>query len=252
MWARIKRLLSNKKIMVRFAFTLVILLVFRIVSYIPVPLYNTAAIDAMFAQSGSFFAILNNFTGQALQRFSILALGISPYITASIVLQLLQMVIPAMKELAETGEAGKAKINRWTRILAVVLAFIQGLALILGISTGPGNVYHARYTGNYTFGYFYMALTIAAGTAFSIWIADMVTTAGPCMFKYNFCSKSTSSESTLIITSFKFKIIPITSSYTPGIVVNSCWTPSISTFTIAAPGIDDNNTLLKAFPIVVP
>ncbi|MGI6787437.1 MAG: preprotein translocase subunit SecY [Acholeplasmataceae bacterium] len=178
MWARIKRLLSNKKIMVRFAFTLVILLVFRIVSYIPVPLYNTAAIDAMFAQSGSFFAILNNFTGQALQRFSILALGISPYITASIVLQLLQMVIPAMKELAETGEAGKAKINRWTRILAVVLAFIQGLALILGISTGPGNVYHARYTGNYTFGYFYMALTIAAGTAFSIWIADMVTKKG--------------------------------------------------------------------------
>ena len=178
MWARIKRLLSNKKIMVRFAFTLAILLVFRIVSYIPVPLYNTAAIDAMFQQSGNFFSILNNFTGQALQRFSILALGISPYITASIVLQLLQMVIPAMKELAETGEAGKAKINRWTRILAIILAFIQGYALILGTSTGQGSVFHWRYEGSDVVGHIYMAITIAAGTAFSIWIADMVTKKG--------------------------------------------------------------------------
>src|SRR5690554_5527902 len=112
MWARIKRLLSNKTIMLRFAFTLVILLVFRIVSYIPVPLYNTAAINQMLAQSEGFFAILNSFTGQALERFSILALGISPYITASIIIQLLQMVLPSVKEIAETGEAGKAKLNR--------------------------------------------------------------------------------------------------------------------------------------------
>jgi preprotein translocase subunit SecY len=132
----------------------------------------------MFEQSGSFFAILNNFTGQALQRFSILALGISPYITASIVIQLLQMVIPAIKEIAETGEAGKAKLNRWTRILAIVLAFIQGLALILGTSTGQGSVFHPRYEGNDVIGHIYMAITIAAGTAFAIWIADMVTKKG--------------------------------------------------------------------------
>lgn len=178
MFARIKRLLSNKTIMLRFAFTLVVLFVFRIVSYIPVPLYNTAAIEAMFSTSGSFFSILNNFTGQALQRFSILALGISPYITASIVIQLLQMVLPSIKELAETGEAGKAKLNRWTRILAIILAFIQGYALILGTSTGQGSVFHPFYQGSDVLGHIYMAVTIAAGTAFSIWIADMVTKRG--------------------------------------------------------------------------
>lgn len=178
MWARIKRLLSNKTIMLRFAFTLFILLVFRIVSYVPVPLFKTEVLEAMFNQSGSFFAILNNFSGQALQRFSVLALGISPYITASIVVQLLQMVLPSMKELAETGEEGKAKINRITRILAVTLAFVQGFALILGASTGPKNVFVDSYTGNEWLGYIYMAITIAAGTAFSIWIADMVTKKG--------------------------------------------------------------------------
>jgi len=178
MWARIKRLLSNKTIMLRFAFTLVILLVFRIVSYIPVPLYNTAAINQMLAQSEGFFAILNSFTGQALERFSILALGISPYITASIIIQLLQMVLPSVKEIAETGEAGKAKLNRWTRILAVILAFIQGYALILGTSSGPGSVFYPRYAGSDVVGHLYMALTIAAGTAFSIFIADMVTKRG--------------------------------------------------------------------------
>lgn len=178
MWARIKRLLSNRTIMLRFAFTLGVLLVFRVVSHIPVPLYNTSAIEAMFAQSGGFFAILNTFTGDALRRFSILALGISPYITASIVMQLIQMVLPSIKEIAETGEAGKAKINRWTRILAITLAFIQGYALILGTSTGQGSVFHYRYTGPDWLGHIYMAITIAGGTAFSIWIADMVTKKG--------------------------------------------------------------------------
>lgn len=178
MWLRIKRLLGNKTIMLRFAFTLMVLLVFRIVSYVTVPLFETSVIKAMFAQSEGFFAILNNFTGQALSRFSILALGISPYITASIVMQLLQMVLPSVKEIAEQGEAGKTKLNRYTRILAVFLAFAQGFALILGAETGRGNIFVLNYTGNVWFGYIYMALTIAGGTAFAIWIADMVTKRG--------------------------------------------------------------------------
>ena len=73
----------------------------------------------------TFFAILNNFTGGALGRFSVLALGISPYITASIVIQLLQMVVPSIKEWSEQGEEGKQKVNRVTRYLAIFLAFVK-------------------------------------------------------------------------------------------------------------------------------
>ena len=155
---RIKRILSNKDILLRFAITLVILLVFRIVSYIPVPLFNVSSITAMFEASGSFFAILNNYSGQALQRFSILSLGISPYITASIVVQLLQMVVPSIKEWSLQGETGTQKINRTTRYLAIVLAAVQGAALLLGASSGPGNIFVIGYDGNRTMGFIYMTL----------------------------------------------------------------------------------------------
>ncbi|MDR4968878.1 MAG: preprotein translocase subunit SecY, partial [Acholeplasmataceae bacterium] len=134
MWIRIKRILSNKTVMMRLAFTLFILLIVRLASHITVPLFDTRAIVQFMESSGSFVAILNNFSGQALERFSIMSLGISPYITASIAIQLLQMVVPSFKEMSEQGESGKAKLNQITRYLAIALAFIQGLALIIGIS----------------------------------------------------------------------------------------------------------------------
>ena len=120
--------------MLRLAVTLLLLLVVRIASHITVPLFNTQAIVDFMSTSGSFVAILNNFSGQSLQRFSIMSLGITPYITASIAVQLLQMVIPTLKEWSEQGETGKFKTNQLTRYLAIALAFIQGLALIIGIS----------------------------------------------------------------------------------------------------------------------
>ncbi|MDO9630216.1 MAG: preprotein translocase subunit SecY [Acholeplasmataceae bacterium] len=182
MWLRIKRILSNKTVMLRLAFTLFILLVIRIGSHITVPLFDTAAITAFMASSGSFVAILNNFSGQALERFSILALGISPYITASIAIQLLQMVVPSFKELSEQGESGKAKLNQITRYLAIGLAFIQGFALIIGISTN-GSVLvpslEASAVENYRyFFYVYMALVMTGGTALAIWLADLITKKG--------------------------------------------------------------------------
>lgn len=134
MWLRIQRILSNKTVMLRLAFTLIILLVVRIASHITVPLFNTDAIKQVMESSGSFIAILNNFSGQALERFSIVALGISPYITASIAIQMLQMVVPSFKEWSEQGETGKQKINRITRYSSIALAFIQAFALILGMS----------------------------------------------------------------------------------------------------------------------
>ena len=184
MWLRIKRILSNKDVMLRLAFTLAILLVVRIGSHITVPLFNTEAIVQFMNNSGSFVAILNNFSGQSLQRFSILALGISPYITASIAIQLLQMVIPQLKEWSEQGETGKQKTNQLTRYLAIGLAFLQGYALIIGVSTGPGTVLipslEASITSSgvrYLF-YIYMAIVMAGGTALMIWLAGLITKKG--------------------------------------------------------------------------
>lgn len=182
MWLRIKRILSNKTVMLRLAFTLFILLVVRITSHITVPLFDTRAIVNFMRSSGSFVAILNNFSGQALERFSIMSLGISPYITASIAVQLLQMVIPQFKEWAEQGETGKAKMNQITRYISIVLAFIQAFALIIGISNN-GSVLipslEASLVENYRyFFYIYMALVMTAGSALTIWLADLITKKG--------------------------------------------------------------------------
>lgn len=178
MWNRLAKILSNKKVMTRLLFTLALVFIFRLVSHIPVPLFNTSAITSLIEQEGSFLAILNNFTGGGLERFSILALGISPYITASIVMQLLQMVIPTIKEWSDQGQDGKMKMNRVTRYLAIALAFIQGLALILGADQGTGSIFVAGIINPSPWHYLYMALTITAGTAFAIWIGDMITKKG--------------------------------------------------------------------------
>jgi len=181
-WLRIKRVLSNKTVMLRIAFTLFILLVVRILSHITVPLFDTRSIVAFMEASGSFVAILNNFSGQALERFSIMALGISPYITASIAIQMLQMVIPQFKEWSEQGETGKQKLNKITRYAALAMAFIQGFALIVGISVNGSVIIPSIEASvvdqfRYVF-YIYMALVMMGGTALAIWLGDLITKKG--------------------------------------------------------------------------
>ncbi len=168
--------------MLRIAFTLFILLVVRILSHITVPLFDTRSIVAFMEASGSFVAILNNFSGQALERFSIMALGISPYITASIAIQMLQMVIPQFKEWSEQGETGKQKLNKITRYSALAVAFIQGLALIIGISVNGSVIIPSIEASvveqfRYVF-YIYMALVMMGGTALAIWLGDLITKKG--------------------------------------------------------------------------
>ena len=182
MWLRIKRVLSNKTVMLRIAFTLFILLIVRILSHITVPLFDTRSIVAFMEASGSFVAILNNFSGQALERFSIMALGISPYITASIAVQMLQMVIPQFKEWSEQGETGKQKLNKITRYAALAMAFIQGFALIIGISVNGSVIIPSIEASvveqfRYVF-YIYMALVMMGGTALAIWLGDLITKKG--------------------------------------------------------------------------
>ena len=168
---------KHKKLILGILFTALCILVWRIGVHIQLPFveYNLSSSDE------SIFGFLDIFSGGALQSFSIVALGISPYINASIIIQLLQMdIIPQLKEWAEEGEAGKEKLNRWTRYIALLLAFIEGLALIVGYQVSYGyNFFEFVPNTEFTlFTYVYMALIVTAGTAFILWLSDQITVHG--------------------------------------------------------------------------
>ncbi len=176
-----KLILSNKTLLRRILVTLGLLFVFKMGTFIVIPLIDASMIENTLT-GNSFLDILNTFSGGALGQLSILALGISPYITASIVIQLMQIVVPKFKEWSEQGEDGKQKLNRVTRYSSVVLAFIQALALLLGLSVAnKGNIFEPTMVENtnlYWFYYTYMALVITAGSCFVIWLADLITRHG--------------------------------------------------------------------------
>lgn len=168
-----RAIFSNTKLLVKIGITILILFIFRLLMWVPIPLVDTSGI-ANIIDSG-FIAILNNFSGGALGRFSLMAMGISPYITASIVVQLLQMdIVPVLKEWSEQGENGKRKLNRLTRILGLFLAFVQGMIFVLGMRysiTDPGIMDGVHV-------YIFIALMVTAGTAVAMWLADLITRYG--------------------------------------------------------------------------
>lgn len=172
-----KTLSKNKKLILMILFTALCLIIWRIGVHIRLPFieYNPEA------QGDSIFGFLDIFTGGALSQFSVVALGISPYITSSIIVQLLQMdIIPQFKEWAEEGEAGKEKLNRWTRYIALFLAFVQALALIIGFEVSYGYQYfqYIPNTEYNIFTYIYISLVLTAGTAFILWLSDQISMRG--------------------------------------------------------------------------
>lgn len=176
---KLKRIFSNPDIIKRLAFTFLILLVFKLGTYIPVPLIDTNSIKQVL-KGNDFLTILNTFSGGGLSSFSVLALGISPYITSSIIVQMLGMIIPSMKEWQEMGEQGKAKSNRITRYITIAVAMIQALALLFSLGSRPENILanSALAFGATWFLYIYMAIVITAGSAFTMWLADIITKYG--------------------------------------------------------------------------
>lgn len=180
MLEKLKKILSNKEILQKIIFTFAILLVFKIGTYIPIPLISTTSMRSIIA-GNDFLTVLNAFSGGGLSNFSILALGISPYITSSIIVQMLQMIIPKLKEWGEQGEVGKVKIGRVTRYVTIVLAMVQALVLIFGLGSKPENVLVdslIQYKNYYWAFYIYMAIVITAGSAFTMWLADLITRHG--------------------------------------------------------------------------
>ena len=177
---KVKLIFSNREVVLKILITFALLLVFKAGTFIPIPLIDTKNISDII-QKNDFLTVLNAFSGGGLSNFSILALGISPYITASIVIQMLQMVLPKLKEWGEQGENGKAKLNRVTRYATIVIAMIQGLLIIFGLGSKPENVLLnslIKYQDLYWVFYIYMAVVITAGSAFTMWIADLITRHG--------------------------------------------------------------------------
>ena len=180
MFDKAKQILSNREIILKVIITFALLLVFKAGTYVPIPLIDTARVKLMI-QGSDFLTVLNAFSGGGLSNFSILALGISPYITSSIVIQMLQMVIPKLQELAEQGEAGKEKLNRFTRYTTIFIAFVQALLIIFSLGSDPTNVLTnsmLKYVNIHPLLYVYMALVVTAGSAFTMWLADLITRHG--------------------------------------------------------------------------
>ncbi len=180
MLEKAKKIFSNREIVRKLIFTFAILLVFKVGTYIPIPLVSTTSIRQVIA-GNDFLTVLNAFSGGGLSNFSILALGISPYITSSIIVQMLEIIIPKLKEWSEQGEVGKTKINRVTRYVTIVLAMVQALVLIFGLGSKPENVLVdslIQYKNFYWAFYLYMAVVITAGSAFTMWLADLITRHG--------------------------------------------------------------------------
>ena len=171
---------KSKSVLKKIGFTLLAFLIYKAATYITVPLVDATSITSFFTENdGGFIGIANAFTGNALKQFSVIALGIGPYITASIVVQLLQMdIIPLLKEWTEEGETGKQKINQLTRYLALGLAFVQALAMTLGFELqGGGGILTDAVEGTFLV-YVYIAFVMTAGTAFLLWLSDQITLRG--------------------------------------------------------------------------
>ena len=156
----------------RLLFTAFILSVYRLGSFLPAPGVDSAQIQSFFNNNGgSILGLLNLFSGSALSRFSIFALGIMPYVTASIILQLLTVVIPTLEQLQKEGEAGYAKINQYTRYLTVVLAAAQ--------ATGYAYLFHREGALSGNPGRLVLIIvTLTAGTTCLMWMGEMITKRG--------------------------------------------------------------------------
>jgi preprotein translocase subunit SecY len=163
----------------RILFTLALLIVYRVGVHVPVPGIDSVALASFFARAeGTIFGIVNMFSGGAFQRLSVFALGIMPYISASIILQLLTVVIPHLEQLKKEGEQGRKKITQYTRYGTVVLSIIQGFGISVGLESmsAPSGAPVVLLPG-WPFRLL-TVITLTAGTAFIMWLGEQITERG--------------------------------------------------------------------------
>ncbi|KRM90092.1 preprotein translocase subunit SecY [Liquorilactobacillus cacaonum] len=169
-----KNALAVKEIRNKILFTLGVLIVFRLGTYITVPGINAKALSSV-ASSG-LVSILNTFSGGGLTNYSILAMGVSPYITAQIIVQLLQMdIVPRFVEWSKQGEVGRRKLNQATRYLTIVLAFVQSIGITAGFNA-LSSLNLVENPGLKT--YVSIGIILTGGSLFTTWLGDMITDRG--------------------------------------------------------------------------
>ncbi|WP_019635787.1 preprotein translocase subunit SecY [Paenibacillus fonticola] len=176
MFKTIQNIWRVKDLRTRILFTLFVFIIYRIGTFVPVPGVNKQVFEQSNTAGSDLLGLLNTFSGGALMNFSIFAIGIFPYITASIIIQLLSMdVIPKLAEWAKQGEHGKRKSAQVTRYLTVVLALIQAFATSIGFN----RLYGIEMIPNATFGdYMLIAIVLTAGTSFLMWLGEQITEKG--------------------------------------------------------------------------
>ena len=157
----------------RLLFVLYALLIYVFCTHVPAPGMDMSFVQRFFEQgagSGGLFSFIDLFSGGALKRFSILALGVMPYINASIMMQLMVAIDPKLKEIQQEGDDGRKKISKWTRYLAVFLAFLQGGGLMVSIYSGQGSWF--------TMDAITALFSVVAGTCFLMWLGDEISNKG--------------------------------------------------------------------------
>jgi preprotein translocase subunit SecY len=158
----------------RLLFVLGALVVYRIGAHIPVPGIDPVALESLFrSQQGGILGMFNMFSGGALSRFTVFALGIMPYISASIIMQLMTVVSPQLEQLKKEGEAGRKKITQYTRYGTVFLALFQGLGIAIALEAQPGLVLEPGLMFRLT-----TVVTLVTGTMFLMWLGEQITERG--------------------------------------------------------------------------
>ena len=167
----IAKIFKSKQLRKKILFTALIFFIFRIFAHVPVPGVDILQLKNLFAQS-QLLSLLDIFSGGTLANFSVMSLGLNPYINASIIIQLLQLVFPKLEQLAKEGEAGREKINQYTRYLTVPLTVLQafGMYILLKNSQIITTVTPLTLLS--------MVATMAAGTIFLMWLGELITEKG--------------------------------------------------------------------------
>ena len=175
MWETLRNAWKVEELRKKLIYTFLMLLLFRLLGVIPVAGINAAVVQQVASQY-DMLGLVNMMTGNSFSQMTIMAMGITPYINSSIIMQLLTVSIPALERMAkEEGEEGKQKINRITRYVTVILAALQAIGIIAGLQRS-GNVLYPEY--NNFFGYITIGLIMAGGTALAMWIGERITKNG--------------------------------------------------------------------------
>src|SRR3984893_8694262 len=185
MWERLRSIWTIPDLRKKILFTLAMLLIFRILAHITVPLTKTenAALLKLFSTSGNqslsqLLGLLDVFSGGSLQQFSIVALGVYPYITATIVMQLLQPIIPALENMMREGESGRLRFSQITRLIAVPLAFLQALGQAAIFERSNVLTNFSLFDPSYWLESLAILITLTAGTMILVWIGELITENG--------------------------------------------------------------------------